>query len=239
MSGPGGSVTKRDQRRTTRQEQYQQRQRERAEARRRELQRRQFTRWGLIGGGVIILIILAVVLSLFVFHGKSGTGSTSNGPVTLVSNPATGQPVDGLTCLPAQGGAMHIHQYLELYINGQRVNADPGIGIVDSANCLYPLHVHDNEANIIHNESATVTTFTLGQFFDIWGVKLSSSQVGQYKVDASHKLVVEVFDANGKMTTYTGNPHDLPLQNLNTIYVLYNSPSVHPVAWDGWSSLEG
>jgi hypothetical protein len=239
MSGPGGSVTKRDQRRATRQQEYQQRQRERAEARRRELRQRQLTRWGLIGGGILIFIVIVAFISFAVINGNRPGAGTTTTPTRLVSNPATGQPVDGLTCDPEQGGGMHIHQYLELYINGQRVNADPGIGIPSGAQCLYPLHVHDNEANIIHNEYSSVRTFTLGQFFDIWGVKLSSSQVGQYKVDSAHKLVVEVFDTNGKETTYTGDPHNLPLQEHDTIYILYNSPNVKPVAWDGWSSFAG
>jgi hypothetical protein len=236
MSGPGGSVTRRDQRRLTRQEQYRQRQQERQRERQRAIQRKRLTRGALIGGAVLIVIILAIIISQLVVH--AGSQSTG-GSTSLTTKPATGQAVDGLLCLPEQGGGMHIHQYLQLYINGQRVNANPGIGLVDSANCLYPLHVHDKEANIIHNESSVQTTFTLGQFFDIWGVKLSSAQVGQYKVDSSHKLVVEILDTNGKMTTYTGNPYDLPLQNFQTVYVLYNSPNVTPVPYDGWGSFEG
>lgn len=237
MSGPGGTVTKRDQRRATRQQQFQQRQEERRRQRQREIQRQRLTRGGLIGAGVLLVIILAIVISQFVLRGNSSPGA--GGSVSLQTHPATGQTVDGMTCLPQQGGGMHIHQYLELYINGQRVEASPGIGIPQSAQCLYPLHVHDNEANIIHNEAAAPTTFTLGQFFDVWGVKLSSSQVGQYKVDQSHKLVVEVFDANGKMTTITDNPYNLQLQDQETIYILYNSPNVKPVAYNGWASFEG
>ena len=234
MSGPGGSFTKRDQRRATRQEQYQERQHERQRQRQREIQRQRLIRGAIIGGVILVVIILAIVIGQFVIHAGS---KTSGGAASLNAKPATGQTVDGLTCLPEQGGATHIHQYLDLYINGQRINANPGIGLVDSANCLYPLHVHDNEANVIHNESSTVATYTLGQFFDIWGVKLSSAQVGQYKVDGSHKLVVEIFDASGHMTTYTGNPYDLTLQERQTVYILYNSPNVKPVAWDGWASF--
>ncbi|HEX9039335.1 MAG TPA: hypothetical protein VF808_20305 [Ktedonobacterales bacterium] len=236
MSGPGGTVTNRDRRRATRQEQFQQRQDERRRQRQREIRRQQLTRWSLWGGGGLLAIILIIAVSMMVIN--SG-GSTKNSGHTLNTSPATGQTVDGLTCQSQQGGAMHIHQYLELYINGQRVNADPGVGIVQSAGCLYPLHVHDNEANIIHDESGVLQTFTLGQFFDIWGAKLSSTQLGQYTVDGSHKLVVEVFDANGKMTVYSGNPYTLQLQERNTIYLLYNSPNVKPAAWDGWATFNG
>ncbi len=66
--------------------------------------------------------------------------------------------------------------------------------------CLYPLHVHDGEPNIIHIESPIQKTYTLGNFFDIWGQPLSATQVMGNKTDSTHKLVFEVFDASGKLT---------------------------------------
>ena len=135
-------------------------------------------------------------------------------------------------------GALHIHQYLDLYINGQQKTVPPGTGIVNSAGCLYPLHAHDGEPNIIHNETDQHNvTFTLGQFFDIWGVKLSSAQVGNYQVDGSHKLVIKLVANDGTVTTYTGNPHDLKLSDQETIYLLYNSPHVPLKPFTDWQNL--
>src|SRR6185437_2521180 len=171
MSGPGGMVTKRDQRRESRRDQYQRRQAERLAERQRQIRQQRVRRYGLIGGGIIIVLLLALGISQFVIRNNSSQQPGLN------PHPATGQVVDGLKCLPQQGGALHIHQYLDLYVNGQQQTVPPGVGIVNSANCLYPLHVHDNEPNIIHNETDQQNvTFTLGQFFDIWGVNLSSSQ---------------------------------------------------------------
>jgi hypothetical protein len=226
-------VTKRDQRRESRRDQYQRRQAERQVERQRQIRQQRIRRYGLIGGGIIIVLLLALGISQFVIH-------NSNQQTGLNPRPATGQTVDGLKCLPQQGGALHIHQYLDLYINGQQATATPGIGIVNSANCLYPLHVHDNEPNIIHNESDQQNvSFTLGQFFDIWGVNLSSSQVGSYKVDSAHPLVIKLIDKSGKVTAYTGNPHDIPLGDEETIYVLYNSPNVAIKPYVDWQNLAG
>jgi hypothetical protein len=227
-------VTKRDQRRESRREQYQRRQAERQRERQRQIQQQRIRRYGLIGGGILIVLLLALGISQFIIHNNSGSG-TSTG---LNAHPATGQTVDGLQCLSAQGGALHIHQYLDLYVNGQQVTANPGIGIVNSANCLYPLHVHDNEPNVIHNETNQQNvTFTLGQFFDIWGVKLTGSQVGGYKVDSSHKLIIKLIDKSGNVTTYTGNPYNIPLGDQETIYVLYNSPNVSLKPYTNWQNL--
>ncbi len=233
MSGPGGMITKRDQRRETRREQYQRRQSERQAERLRQLRQQRIRRFSLIGGGIVIVLLLALGISQFVIRSNQG-----NTPNSLNAHPATGQTVDGLQCLSAQGGALHIHQYLDLYVNGKQVTIPEGTGIVNSANCLYPLHVHLGEPNIIHNESDQQNvSFTLGQFFDIWGVKLSSSQVGGYKVDSAHKLVVKLIDKSGNVTTYTGNPYTMPLGDQATIYLLYNSPNVQLKPYTNWSNL--
>lgn len=231
MSGPGGMVTKRDKRRETRRDQYQQRQAERQAERKRQLRQQQIKKYSLIGGGIILVLLLVLGISQLVAHGNSA--QTGQG-----LKPATGQTVDGLQCLSQQGGALHHHQYLDLYINGKQVTAQPGVGLVNSSGCLYPLHVHDGEPNIIHNESDQAgTTFTLGQFFDIWGMPLSKTQVSTDKVDSTHSLVIKLVDNSGKVTTYTGDPRNLPLVDEQTIYILYNSPNVALKPYTDWANL--
>lgn len=231
MSGPGGMVTKRDQRRETRRDQYQRRQAERQAERKRQIRRQQIRRYSIIGGGIVVVLLLGLLISQLIIH-------NAKTPTGLNAQPATGQTVDGLQCLPQQGGALHIHQYLDLYVNGQQQTVPPGTGIVNSANCLYPLHVHNGEPNVIHNETNQQNvSFTLGQFFDIWGVKLSGSQVGAYQVDSSHKLVIKLIDKNGAVTTYTGNPYNMQLGDEETIYLLYNSPNVPLKPFTDWQNL--
>lgn len=226
-------VTKRDQRRESRRDQYQRRQVERQVERQRKLRQQRIKKYGLIGGGIVLVLLLVLGISQLVAHSSPG-GSTTG----LNAHPATGQTVDGMQCLSAQGPGLHIHQYLDLYINGKQVTANPGIGLVDSANCLYPLHVHNGEQNVIHNESNQQNvSYTLGQFFDVWGVKLSSAQIGTYKVDSAHPLIIKLIDKSGKVTTYTGNPYDIALGDQETIYILYNSPNVPIKPYTDWQNL--
>ena len=228
-------VTRRDQRRESRRDQYQRRQAERQAERKRKLRQQRIKQYGLIGGGIVLVLLLVLGISQLVTH-NSPSGSATG----LNAHPATGQAVDGLQCLPSQGPGLHNHQYLDLYINGKQVTANPGIGLVDSANCLYPLHVHDGEPNVIHNESNQPNaSYTLGQFFDIWGVKLSSSQIGTYKVDSAHPLVIKLINNSGAVTTFTGNPYDLKLSDQETIYILYNSPNVPLKPYTDWQNLGG
>jgi hypothetical protein len=145
-----------------------------------------------------------------------------------------------MSCLGTEGTVTHIHMYLEIYVNGQQVQVPANTGIIQESNgneCFYPLHVHDGEPNIIHEESLIQATYTLGAFFDVWGQPLSKTQVMQYRADATHALVFEVFDANGKLTTYTGDPLSLPFHAHDTIVILYNSPNVKPVPFTAWNGL--
>jgi hypothetical protein len=57
---------------------------------------------------------------------------------------------------------VHLYQHLDLYVDGRQVSVPAGIGI-DPAVGFAPLHTHD-ASRVIHLESPTVRTYTLGQF---------------------------------------------------------------------------
>ena len=69
----------------------------------------------------------------------------------------------GLPALPAEGTALHIHQHLDLYVNGTKQVLPALIGIITSRQVVFsPLHTHDT-SGINHVESPTVRSFTLGE----------------------------------------------------------------------------
>jgi hypothetical protein len=84
----------------------------------------------------------------------------------------------GLEPLSAEGQVLHIHQHLDLYVNGKHVVLPAGVGIYDNS-FITEVHTHDT-SGIIHVESPAVRTFRLGQLFAEWGVKLTASCVGRY-----------------------------------------------------------
>ena len=240
MSGPGGSTTKRDQRRNARQQQLAERQAALKRERQRQI-RNQRLRLGSIIGGVILVIALVAVLLVATHQGPS---PTSKGGL----QPASGQVVDGMACTSSEQLVFHIHSYLEIYVNGQSVTVPPGAGIVAPPGsggsalgsdglktCLYPLHVHDTEPNIVHIESPIVKTYTLGNFFDIWGKSLSATDVMGNPVDSAHQVVYQVFDASGKMKQVTSDPRAIGLADHETIVILYNSPNVQAKPFTDWA----
>ncbi len=143
------------------------------------------------------------------------------------------QTVDGVTCQAAEKVAFHIHAHLTIFVDGKAKQIPYGIGIggqlggvqdpghgvfVETGSCFMWLHTHAADG-IIHIEAPKQTTFTLGQFFAVWGQKLSTSQVGP---------------AKGKVTTFydgkvwTGNPASIPLTSEVQIQLDVGAPLIAP-----------
>ena len=178
--------------------------------------------------------------------GPEGIPVPSGPKLATLLNAATGQTVDGVQCQAGEQTQVHVHAHLTIFVNGQARVIPYGIGIpgaqttsspqgpfVETGSCFYWLHAHANDG-IIHIESpSTTATFTLGQFFDIWGIPLSTTQVGS----ATGKVTV-FFSSPGKHPKlYTGDPRNLPLGDHYQIQLMVGTPIVAPVQINNWSGL--
>ena len=128
----------------------------------------------------------------------------------------------GLPALSAEGTALHIHAHLDLFVDGAPVAVPAEIGDDEPA-LISPVHTHD-ATGIIHVESPRIETFTLGQFFDVWGLRFTADALGGYVRDASSTITVYV---NG--APYDGDPRMIPLTSHEEIAVVYGAaPAVVP-----------
>jgi hypothetical protein len=128
----------------------------------------------------------------------------------------------GLPALFQEGTAVHAHQHLDLYIKGKSEMVPAFIGINVAARYISPVHTHDTTGEI-HIESPTVETFTLGQFFDIWGVRFSSKCIGSYCEDQQNSIKAFV-DGD----PVAGDPRSIELTDHIEIVVAYGTPEELP-----------
>jgi hypothetical protein len=140
--------------------------------------------------------------------------------------------VDGIQCNTSEQTIFHVHTHLTIFVDGVARQIPYGIGItpprraqrtpegvfLTGGTCFYWLHTHAADG-IIHIESPVQRSYTLGDFFDIWGQPLGRERVGP---------------ATGKVTAlydrkvYLGNPRDIPLGNHVQIQLDVGAPRVGP-----------
>jgi len=128
----------------------------------------------------------------------------------------------GLPALQQEGTVLHTHQHLDIFINGNQLTIPANIGIDDAKGFISPIHTHD-ETGIMHVESPVAEKFYLGQFFDIWGVRLTSSCIGEYCADKNNSLKIFI---NG--TLFNGDPRAIELQVHQEIAITYGTISQMP-----------
>lgn len=144
----------------------------------------------------------------------------------------TGEQIDGITCQAAEQVLFHIHAHLTIFARGAARQVPAGIGIaplhqveetpqgafVAGAPCFMWLHTHAADG-IIHTESPIERTYTLGDFFDVWGQRLDRDHVGP-----AHGHVTALL--NGRV--FTGNPRRIPLLAHAQIQLDIGKPLVAP-----------
>jgi len=164
-----------------------------------------------------------------------------NGPnLAPAGSPSPGQTVDGIQCGTGEQLAFHIHSRLTIFVNGRPRTVPYGVGMADPQRqpglgipfvaggaCFSWLHTHAADG-IIHIESPVHRTFTLGNFFDIWGQPLSRTQVGPAKGQVTALY-------NGQV--WTGDPRDIPLNAHSQIQLEVGKPLVGPVRVTNWGDL--
>jgi hypothetical protein len=173
--------------------------------------------------GFVLVFVLGVAAALLVMSAQSRPQQATAAAAQRIAPTAVpaasisgGLPdINGISCDALEGTVAHVHVHLAIFVNGQEQPIPYGIGIgqpwslsdsdegpfVDDGSCFYWIHTHTQDG-IIHIESPIRRRFTLADFFAIWQMPLSDSQVGP----AQGQVITYV---NGQRSTLA--PQDVPL----------------------------
>lgn len=204
------------------------------EALMRKRARRRAVRIGTIAGVAVLVLVLIVGVVVF-NNGKPKAvvpQSKLPGLITTTdtrqwNTPNTQDLAQRLSDmnLPPLGPEVvtsHIHEHLDLFVDGKQVPVPAYIGIDQSSNNLSEIHVHGTDG-VIHVESPKPRNFTLGNFFGVWGLSFTKDGIGGYTDGNGKALRVYV---NG--TQYTGDPTKMVLKPHQVIVVTFGSESEIP-----------
>jgi hypothetical protein len=192
--------------------------------------------WFGAGGVVIIVAVVVLAISLVSGGGGSKPVYVDFGAVTGLQNgPPPWNNGDGslqanltavrLDPLAQEALAFHIHQHLDVYVNGKHVAVPAFIGIDDST-FITEMHTHD-ASGVLHVESAKNRPYTLGQIFGEWAVRLTGSCLGRY-CGSLHWWLDGV--------RQTGNPAHLVLKEHQEIVIAAGKPPAHVPSSYTWSA---
>jgi hypothetical protein len=171
----------------------------------------------LIGASVATLAIVVAAVALLALSGGSSKSTASTPNDGLQVSPGPWAPE--YTHLPQRLKALglpdpsdqiyHVHSQVSVYTDGKKQTVPAQIGIDPQHQLLASLHTHD-ASGIVHQEAVQPFPFTLGQFFDVWGVKFTPTQLGAFHPGKG--LVLQTW-VNGKQVPsgpdYKMKPHDV------------------------------
>jgi hypothetical protein len=83
----------------------------------------------------------------------------------------------GLPVLSAEVTDIHFHLHLDVIVDGKPVPVPDDVGRNQAAGYITVIHTHDG-SGVIHIESPSGHTYTLGQLFDVWGVRFTATCLG-------------------------------------------------------------
>jgi hypothetical protein len=197
------------------------------------MRRRRLTR---IGGTVVAAVAIAAVLIAATSGGsshKTAAATSSGAQGALLTTPVPWPPqyaqlrtrVQAYEFPPQSDAGYHIHAVLRIYVDGKQIPVPEKVGIDTQEEYLAPMHTHDT-SGIIHMESSQPYPFKLGQFFTIWGVKFTNTQLGGYAT--GNRNVLSVY-ANGKLVS---NPVEYVMNAHDHIVVGYGRPGSFPTSFE-------
>jgi hypothetical protein len=211
--------------------------RKQREALQRKAARRKATRWGVAG---LVVVVAVVAGTLMVVNNDSSTPSATPTPSTLQGmqqGPAPWGPgleglqqrleAIGVPFGPQETLAYHIHDLVQVFVDGKPSPIPAGIGInnvgAQADQFIAAMHTHD-ASGIVHIESPTKREYTLGQFFDVWGVRLTQTCLGEVYCNSGDKQLRVYYD--GKL--YTQDPAGIQFTQHHDIVVTYGTKAELP-----------
>lgn len=182
-----------------------------------------------IGGALAVLAVVGAIIAIVSLTGGDDGGDPAAAAEGLQETQGPWPPlVEGLEereealDLPAIDEEIyHVHAQIKIFVNGKEQKVPNNIGIDQGKGFLSSLHSHD-EKGIIHMEAVEKYPFELGQFFTVWGVKFTPTQLGAFRVGPG--LVLETY-LNGKKVP---NGPKTVMKQSDRIVVGFGKPGSFP-----------
>jgi hypothetical protein len=160
------------------------------------------------------------------------TIGVENWPNGNTATGGNGTPIAGMECHLNVPDTYHVHSHLTIYLDGV-AQAVPGlVGVVNQqpSRCFYNIHTHDRSGKI-HVEFEAPGTYTLGQFFEVWGQPLQTDNVA----GITGKPISVYSTENATVTKVTTDWKAIELTTHKEITIVIGTPisEIPNYTWSG------
>ena len=176
---------------------------------------------GYFVAAILVAATVAAIAVAVTGGGEEETSTASDSAFAPVYDGLEERRIEAGVPTMAEGGGEHFHPLVEVYVRGKQIAVPPNIGI-DPARppeMMAGLHTHDSSGTI-HNEAGTGST--LGQFFAVWGIPFSPTQLGPHQASGKERVRMWV---DGEPSDAYG---DLALADGQEIVVAYGTEEQVP-----------
>ena len=204
--------------------------RERSDAIKKEFARAERRRRLMFLGGLAAVVAVLVVLAAVGIRNvsknadadkaadlksASGQGAEAPPPWPLPADVDARIEAAGLD-LGREGTGEHYHAHVDILVDGKPAPVPVNIGVDPSSGGMSAMHTHSPDG-LIHIEAQTKgQTYTLGQLFTQWNVRLSSKQMGSLTAGPDKTLTAYV---DGEKVA--GDPAMIRLEDRQQIALVY------------------
>jgi hypothetical protein len=211
---------------------------EEARHQREQIRKRMARRRRTRQGGIALAVVVIVGVAAYLITSSNGT-STPNVKPDALAGLNTGPPpwpaelthlhdrllAIGLQPLAAEGTGLHSDQHLDIYVDGKPVQIPEHIGIPPgytgqtggtNTDFISILHTHDTSGTV-HVEAPSSVSYTLGEFFDVWGVRFTPTCLGS--LCETKDKQIRLYE-NGKLQTGDPTKFGFSLQPFSQEIVL-------------------
>lgn len=164
----------------------------------------------------IVPLVISLSLLLLASQMQIYKSFSQNSFVIDPNDIGTSTNISGITCDETEHLVFHNHTKLVIQSQNGSIPVPAYVGIVPNE-CIFWLHTHD-DSGIIHVESPYKTSFSLGQFLQVWNTFDNSSIVNEI-LENSNGADASILLENQSVILPSTQINDIPLEN-NAIITL-------------------
>lgn len=194
---------------------------------------------------IATVVVMVLVIAARLSAGQTPVPDTGHAPWPFPDHPGARIRAAHLPPFKNKGGSTaHPHLHVDVFVNGRPVTIPALLGLVAPYSSL---HTHA-DSGIVHLETSDDrASFTLGQLFTVWGVRLNDRCVGGYcRPETPLRVYIDGVEVHGHLRDIALKPYKevalvvgAPPRFVPRTYDCHNAADIERLSCQGFLTEKG